>query len=290
MKSEPKLIIHGGLDYGHQDERKDKILRETADTVFRILCESDSQKAVLQALSILEDEPLFNAGRGSTLQRDGKARMSAAIMNGETNRFAGVINIQNSKPSRVVECLLDEPEYTILASPEAENYAKGKGIDTNYSAFTDERRKEYEKNRPDKCGTVGVVALDSRGNICAGTSTGGIGGEIPGRVSDSPTVAGTYASPWAGVSCTGKGEQIVYQAVAAKVVTRIQDGKNSRWAVRKTIEEANNYGYAFGFISIDYSGNMEVGETDPYKVRYVKVYDRGHIESWNNRTKLAIQR
>ncbi len=289
MYSEPKLIIHGGVDYGNREEEKEKILRETAKKVFETLCQSDSQKAVLETLSILEEEPLFNAGRGSTLQKDGKARMSAAIMNGEKNRFSGVINVQKIKPAILIEHLLNEPEHTIIASSEAEDYAREKGIDINYNAITDERREEYEKDRLGKSGTVGVVALDSRGNICAGTSTGGLGGEIPGRVSDSPTVAGTYASKWAGVSCTGRGEHIVYQAVAAKVATRIQDGKYLTWAIRKTIEEANNYGYRFGFITIDYSGNIEVGETKPYtnKVRYVKVYDRNHIESWIDRKKIG---
>ena len=105
------------------------------------------------------------------------------------------------------------------------------------------------------------MALDKDGHIFAGTSTGGIGCEIPGRVSDTPTVAGTYASTKAGVSCTGIGEQITQQAAAAKVVTRVGDGMLLNEAVTKTMQESDDFNYLYGLISLDSEGHVEVGKT-----------------------------
>ena len=100
------------------------------------------------------------------------------------------------------------------------------------------RWDEHLRAQKGKTGTVGVVALDRYGNIVAGTSTGGIGGEIPGRVSDSPTIAGNYANKFAGISATGIGEQIVNLGAAVKIATRVEDGMDLKSAVDKTIHDA----------------------------------------------------
>src|SRR5690606_36471374 len=101
------------------------------------------------------------------------------------------------------------------------------------------RRKEYEKKLNDSIGlgTVGCVALDKDGNIAAATSTGGKGFEIPGRVSDSPTVAGNYANSFAGISCTGIGEDIVSGGLAVKIATRVTDGLSLKEAVDRSFGE-----------------------------------------------------
>jgi L-asparaginase len=108
---------------------------------------------------------------------------------------------------------------------------------------------------------VGVVALDSNGYISAGTSTGGVGGEIPGRVSDSPTVAGNYANRYCGVSATGIGEHIVNSAVAAKIVTRVEDGMALENAVDKSIKEGQENDDHFGVICISTTGDLVSNKT-----------------------------
>ena len=142
--------------------------------------------------------------------------------------------------------------------------------------------QEYEKKCNGLHGTVGIVALDNKGRIVAGTSTGGIGNEIPGRVSDSPTVAGTYASSKAGVSCTGIGEQITQQAVAAKIVTRVEDGMSLYKAVSKTIMESDNFNYSFGLISLDANGQIEVGKTSALSEVYYAYHNGEKIDTFYN--------
>ena len=140
--------------------------------------------------------------------------------------------------------------------------------------------KEFKKSCSGIHGTVGAVAIDSRGQIFSGTSTGGIGCEIPGRVSDSPTVAGTYASKKAGVSCTRIGEQITQQAVAAKVVTRVDDWMSLNDAVSKTIKESDKLNYLYGLISLDATGQIEVGKTEAIKEIYYAFFDGEKIKSF----------
>ena len=131
-------------------------------------------------------------------------------------------------------------------------------------------------------GTVGIVALDKKANIVAGTSTGGIGNETPGRVSDSPTVAGTYASSKAGVSCTGIGEQITQQAAAAKIVIRVEDGMTLSEAFSKTIIESNYFNYSFGLISLDANGHIKVGKTAALGEVYYAYHNGEVIETFYN--------
>jgi len=279
-KFEPALIIHGGIANDAIENEEEQSLRKIAKETYKVLLGTDSYSAVVFALGQLEDDPLFNAGKGSTLQSDFKARMSAAIMSGLTNRFAGVINVQNVKPVKVLEFLMNEPDYTVLASTEAEKYALQKGLRLTYNAITNNMLNTSQKIQKNKSGTVGIVAIDKKSNISVGTSTGGIGSETPGRVSDSATVAGTYASNTVGVSCTGIGEHIISQAVAAKIVTRVQDGMNLQNAVRKTIIEAEHQKYMFGLVSLDKNCNMVVGKTKDCLVRYVKIKNKNKINSW----------
>jgi len=115
-------------------------------------------------------------------------------------------------------------------------------------------------------GTVGCVALDLYGNIAAATSTGGKGFEIPGRVSDSATTAGNYANGFAGVSCTGVGEDIVSGAVASTIVTRVTDGMPIALAAEKTLDELKPFDGFAGIIGISVSGEIYHADTHPYMV------------------------
>ncbi|HEY0770329.1 MAG TPA: isoaspartyl peptidase/L-asparaginase, partial [Sphingobacteriaceae bacterium] len=122
------------------------------------------------------------------------------------------------------------------------------------------------RSEADRTGTVGCVALDTKGDLAVATSTGGKGFEIPCRVSDSATVAGNYANDLAAVSCTGVGEDIVKGAIAAKIVTRVTDGFGLEEAYIKTFEELKSFDGFAGAISIDGKGNIFHLDSHPYMV------------------------
>ncbi|MEZ5671592.1 MAG: isoaspartyl peptidase/L-asparaginase [Thiotrichaceae bacterium] len=262
----PNLIIHGGLfnlgaiQKRHIEERFHEAMVATVKQGFDVLQSVGARACVLHTLRTLEDEPLFNAGTGSKMQLDKKIRMSAALIDSQTNCFSGVINIQGVKNPIEIANLLSREEHHILADEPATQYARHQGI-AEYDPAIAEQQMWYEQHCLQKFSTVGAVALDVNHIICAGTSTGGIGCELPGRVSDSATVAGTYATNKAGVSCTGIGEHIINQAVAAKIVSRVQDGMTLQQAVNRTLDEGREHQYHFGFISLDVEGNMIVGKT-----------------------------
>ncbi|MDG2180771.1 MAG: isoaspartyl peptidase/L-asparaginase [Mariniblastus sp.] len=267
----PKLIIHGGA--GRMEGRGfsdadyctslDRIVRQG----FSILQEHGARVAVLNAIRLLESDTIFNAGTGSKLQRDGQVRMSAALIDSTDGIFSGVANIRNVEHPIDVADLLRSEDYHVLDGGEAMDFARQKGI-PYHNPTTAHRLKEYREGLLGETGTVGAVALDSQGTICAGTSTGGVGFELPGRLGDTATVAGTYASHVAAVSCTGKGEDIVNLAVAARIVTRVQDGIELREAVQKLIDDANEKNCSFGLISLDAAGNFVVGNTQNIRVLY----------------------
>ena len=260
-----QLIIHGGAGslegkLEHAQVMHDSLCKIWEES-FDLLQKGTAEETVCHAIRMLEDDPIFNAGTGSKLQADGQVRMSSALMDGTNNRFSGVINVQNIRNPIEAAALLSKEENTVLSGAQATEFCRKNGMD-DYNPVTQERLEEYKKRCSGKHGTVGTVALDNEGHIFAGTSTGGIGYEIQGRVSDCPTVAGTYASTKAGVSCTGIGEQITQQAAAAKIVTRVEDGMPLHDAVTLTMSESNKFSYLLGLISLDSEGHVEVGKTE----------------------------
>lgn len=259
-----RLILHSGAGTLPGEMARCREIRDALVTsleeAFGVLRGHGAREAVLHALRLLEDQGLFNAGTGSRLQADGEIRMSAGLMEGATGRFCGVINVQHIRHPIDVAALLSDQEYTVLAGEQATSYSHRHGM-PYHNPETPARRREYEEKRGSRHGTVGAVALDRDGRIVAGTSTGGLGYETPGRVSDSATVAGTYASLRAGVSCTGRGEHIVNHAAAARVVTRVEDGLPLREAVARTIREGNALWYTYGLVSLDREGRIETGRT-----------------------------
>jgi L-asparaginase len=226
---------------------------------------------VFHAVRLLEDVPIFNAGTGSKLQSDGVARMTASIMDSEENCLSGVINIRDVQHPIDVADMLSHEESTVLAADEATFYASLKGF-TYHNPMTEMRLREYNRKLSGAFGTVGAVALDGRGIIAAATSTGGRGHEMPGRVSDSATVAGNYVTKKAGVSCTGIGEHIVNHATAARVAVRVGDGMSLEEAVTITIKEANDRQYSFALIAVDSSGHAMTGITQGLELIYAQ-YD-----------------
>lgn len=258
---QPKLIIHGGFfsEAGTSDSVKRAKQNALADIVkksYDFLKEHTAVETVVYAVELLEDCELFNAGTGSQIQRDGKIRMSASLMDGVSLKFSGVINIENVKnPIRIAERLQLEDDL-VLAGDGALQYARAIGFG-DFNPETKLRRSEFEaKGGSAGMGTVGCVAMDSAGRLAVATSTGGKGFEIPGRVSDSATVAGNYANNACGVSCTGVGEDIVSGAVAIKIVTRVTDGLPLADACQKTFTELTPFDGFAGAIAIDNEGTI----------------------------------
>lgn len=271
-----KIIVHGGFfsesDQSHEVKiAKQNSLKEIAKTSFEFLKTHSAEETVVHAVKLLEDDLLYNAGMGSQIQSDGKIRMSASLMNGATQKFSGVINIENVKnPIEVAQVLMKEDDR-VLGGNGAKIYATENGFE-DFSTEIPQRRKEYEaKLKNGGKGTVGCVALDKEGRLAAATSTGGKGFELVGRISDSATVAGNFANEYCAVSCTGVGEDIVSNATAAKIVTRVTDGFSLNDAVQKTFTELKKIDGFAGAIAIDNKGN--IAHQDSYPTMVFASYD-----------------
>ena len=266
-----KLIIHGGFFSESSTNHETKVAKQNAlerivKDSYEFLKTHSALEAVVYAVSLLEDDELFNAGIGSQIQSDGKIRMSAAIMDGETQKRSGVINIEEVKNPIQVAKILMQYDDRVLGGSEATNFARKHGFQ-RFSTEIPQRRAEYEaKCKALGTGTVGCVALDQNGKIAVATSTGGKGFEIPGRISDSATVAGNYANEFCGVSLTGVGEDIVSNATAAKIVTRVTDGFSLQDAFTKTFNELKPYDGFAGAIAIDNQGNIFHQDSHPSMV------------------------
>lgn len=175
--------------------------------------------AVEAAICVLEDDPLFNAGTGSVLNRDGAVEMDAAIMEGATLRAGSVAALSRVRhPISVARRVLEDGRHVLLVGAGARAFAAAQGV-PDYDAahlITARQRARWSEHY----GTVGAVALDCAGGLAAGTSTGGVFGKLPGRVGDSALIgSGTYAHESRAVSCTGMGEAIIRTSLAHAVAT-----------------------------------------------------------------------
>ena len=267
-----KIIIHGGFFSESNTNQEVKIAKQRAllDIVNAGSAYLDTHNAletVVYTTALLEDCDLFNAGLGSQIQSDGKIRMSASLMDGITQKFSGVINIEDVKNPIEVAVKLMSEEDSVLSGSGALDFARQNGFEY-YNVETPQRRSEYEKKLNDsiRLGTVGAVALDKQGNLAAATSTGGKGFEIPCRVSDSATVAGNYATNQAAISCTGVGEDIVSGALAAKIVTRVTDGFSLNEAFVKSFDELKKFNGFAGAIGISANGEIFHLDSHPHMV------------------------
>ncbi|RQO72424.1 asparaginase [Pedobacter sp. KBW06] len=267
-----KIIIHGGFfsESGTNQETK----KAKQDALSAIVSQSHTYlqshtalETVIYAVSLLEDNELFNAGLGSQIQSDGKVRLSASLMDGKSQKFSGVINIENVRnPIQVAKQLLNYDDK-VLSGGGALDFARDHGFDF-FDSVIPQRQQEYEQKlaQSTRIGTVGCVALDADGNLAAATSTGGKGFEIPCRVSDSATVAGNFANEYAGISCTGVGEDIVSTALAAKIVTRVTDGFTLKEASDKSFAELKTFDGFAGIIGISSKGEVYHTDSHPYMV------------------------
>lgn len=264
-------MIHGGFFSESSTSAEVKLakqqaLKRIAEAAYAYLSTHTAFETVAYAVQLLEDDTLFNAGTGSQIQSDGVIRMSAAIMDGSSARFSGVINLEQvQNPIQVAVKLFPEDDR-VLGGEGAEKFAREAGFPA-YNPEIPQRRAEYEaKLKANGIGTVGCVALDASGRLAAATSTGGKGFERIGRISDSATVAGNYANEHAAVSCTGVGEDIVSGAVAAKIVTRLTDGLALKVAIDRTFAELKPFDGFAGVIVLTASGEMAWQDSHPHMV------------------------
>ena len=231
--SEPKdisIVIHGGAGWFSSMTEKEiegieSALNKAADLGYEIMLEGGtSLDAVEKAIIILENNPLFNAGKGSVYTSELKQEMDASIMDGSNLDAGAVASITSVKnPITLARYVMENTEHVMFSSTGAEKIAKEAGLETvSPSYFYSEEKLERAKKKikaDTKMGTVGVVAIDSFGNIAAGTSTGGMTNKKPGRIGDSPIIgAGTWAENGVcGVSGTGHGEYFIRLNVAKEI-------------------------------------------------------------------------
>jgi len=225
---------------------------------------------VQAAVTVLEDDPHFNAGRGSVFTAEGRIECDAALMDGaklDAGAVAGVRSTRN--PIRLAREVMDRSPHVFLAGAGADGFAREHGIEAADSSWfeTPERRRQLDEilARPDtpfdsamKYGTVGAVAVDGAGHVAAATSTGGLTGKKWGRVGDSPLIgAGTYADDRAAaVSCTGSGEYFIRLGVAHEICARV---RLASWSIEDAadtlIDELGDLGGKGGVIVVSPDGS-----------------------------------
>jgi L-asparaginase len=263
-----RILIHGGFfsessQSNETKHKKQQALLEILNQGKDFLKNHSALETAVYTAKLLEDNPLFNAGIGSQIQSDGKIRMSAALMDGVNQKFSGVINIEDIQNPVLIAQKLMKEEDRVLGGIGATNYAKDAGFPM-FSTETAERRHEFlSKKQSLGTGTIGCVVQDRKGRLAAATSTGGKGFEIPGRISDSATIAGNYANEYCAISCTGVGEDIVSGGLATKIVTRVTDGMPLEKAFEKSFNELKPYDGFAGAIGVTKKGEIFYQESHP---------------------------
>ncbi|MGC4234348.1 MAG: isoaspartyl peptidase/L-asparaginase [Niabella sp.] len=301
------MVIHGGagtIEKQFMTSEKEKAytdaLTEALQSGYDLLkAGKSSMDAVQAAVNVMENSPLFNAGKGAVFTHDGRNELDASIMDGQTLKagaVAGVTNIKN--PINAARAVMERSEHVMMVGKGAEQFAAANGCDTVPPSyfFTQERWdqlqrtiSEEEKGRAayndidprnskiygisgkdQKFGTVGAVALDNKGNLAAGTSTGGMTNKRYGRVGDSPIIgAGTYCNnATAGISCTGWGEYYIREVAANRMSALIELKQLPvADAAKQVIAEIGKMGGDGGIIGLDKSGKvaMEFNTSGMYR-------------------------
>ncbi|WP_226064894.1 isoaspartyl peptidase/L-asparaginase family protein [Kaistella polysaccharea] len=285
------LVIHGGagtilksnMTTEKENAYKAKLTEALKAGYTEIQKGNSSVDAVAASIMIMEDSPLFNAGKGAVFTAEGTNELDASIMYGKdksAGAIAGVHTIKN--PIKTAIAVMQKSEHVMLSGVGAEQFAKDQNleiVDPKYFWTKDRwdglqilKQKEqsnttkkvsqnilpesYEIDQ--KFGTVGAVALDKSGNIAAGTSTGGMTNKKYGRIGDAPIIgAGTYANSQVGISATGWGEYFIRATAARTIAAKMEyQNKDIKTASQETIDEIEKMGGDGGLIALDKNGNM----------------------------------
>ncbi len=279
----PKIIVHGGARglSKHEPLRRNDVVT-ACEAAYDVLLARGALDAVEEAIRRMESSPYLNAGVGSYLQMDGRVRMDASIMTHDLEAGAVIAIEDVEHPISVARRVMEGTPHVILSGKLATSFAHSEGF-PRYDPRTRERvelwmdilerfrnQTTYEQifhvheyldqsKRDDHLGTVGCVAIDADGHIVAGTSTGGLKLDVPGRVGDSAIIgAGTYCDSYGGVSCTGQGEKILVLALGKAVINRLRyhSQYTAQDAVEYGVEELNSIKANGGLICIDQHGNI----------------------------------
>jgi len=284
-------VIHGGagtilkkdMPPELEQQYKEKLKEALYKAYEKLQQGRTAVEAVESAIVILEDSPLFNAGKGAVFTNDGRNELDASIMYGKdktAGAIAGVTTIKN--PIKAAIAVMQKSEHVMLIGKGAEQFAKIQKLEIvnpkyfwtkhRWDALQKVKKAELQVNQPNasnqqypvyyqidkKFGTVGCVALDKDGNLAAGTSTGGMTNKRYGRVGDSPIIgAGTYADKNIGVSGTGWGEFYIRTSAARTVAAKYEyQNKDVKTATQEVMSEIENMGGDGGLIALDRNGNM----------------------------------
>lgn len=274
------IVIHGGAGVMDRSKMSETARKEYISVLDKALQKGDSIlaiggkciDAVEQTIIILENSPLFNAGKGAVLTSEGTAELDASVMLGNTLSAGAISAVRDIKnPIMAARLVMEKSEHVMLNGKGASQFAKENGLEiVDNSYFVTEKRKkslielqkkEREQNTNDKHGTVGCVALDIFGNIAAGTSTGGMMNKKYGRIGDSPIIgAGTYANNLTGgFSCTGHGEYFIRLGFARDISALIEYKNLSLAdACKAEIQKLTTLGGTGGVIGLDTKGNVSM--------------------------------
>jgi beta-aspartyl-peptidase (threonine type) len=299
------IICHGGA--GTIDDKAGYAagLNEAIDEGYRLLRQSaNALEAVVAAVRILEDNPLFNAGTGSDLTIDGLIEMDASLMaqDGRFGAVAGIWNVRN--PILVAERVMNDTDHLLLSGFGATEFARKAGFEesnvvteralTRLRQVNDHGSRYFQKQNQQRfpsglpqasgdgaenlpaehAGTVGAVARDKHGSLAVATSSGGIVGRMRGRIGDAAIIgAGSYAGLTGAVSCTGHGEEIMRRSLARDIVDRMKTMPASA-AMMLVMSEAKRKKLAVGAIGMDMKGGFSFGHTTPDMAYGYKMNER----------------
>lgn len=273
------IALHGGAGIIERKDLSPEMeshyrhdLAEALDLGQKVLAKGGSAlDAVEVVIKYLEDDPLFNAGRGAVFTAEGKNELDAAIMDGASLKAGAVAGVTRTRhPIALARTVMEKSEHVFLAREGADQFSKEMGLEQVEPGFffTQRRfdqlqawKKTHNLAQIDPThlfGTVGVVALDRSGHLAAGTSTGGMTGKRWGRIGDTPIIgAGTYANTHCAVSATGSGEYFIRQTAAHQVCMRLQyNHQTLQSAADDTIEAIGDIGGDGGLISLDDQGHI----------------------------------
>ena len=288
------IVIHGGagiiLKENISKSKEDSIINKLDEAIskgWELLKKGESSElAVIETIKILEDSPLFNAGKGSVFNSDGKIENDASIMRGNdlnAGASSGTSNVKN--PITLAADVMNHSGHVFLSGKGAESFAKNRNleiVENEYFHTKFRYNQLLNKKDEDKYGTVGCVAIDVDGNIVAGTSTGGMTNKKWGRIGDSPIIgAGTYAdNNTCGISSTGSGEYFIRTVAAYQVSSLLENHDyDLKKAMSKVIhEKIGGIGGDGGMIGIDKDSNISMEFNTPGMYRaYVNKYGEKEI-------------
>jgi beta-aspartyl-peptidase (threonine type) len=272
------IVIHGGAGVmsksamsGEQQNKYKTKLEEALMVGENLLKDgATSTDVVVEVIKILEDSPLFNAGKGAVFTSNSENELDASIMEGKNLNAGAIAGVKDIKNPIAAACaVMENSEHVLLSGKGASEFARMQGLEmvknkyfytpSRFESLKQLQKQEREHTPADNTGTVGCVALDKNGNLCAGTSTGGMTNKKYGRIGDSPIIgAGNYANnKTCAVSCTGHGEYFIRLGVA-RDISALMEYKNLEVAeaCREEIRKLGELGGTGGVIALDANGNV----------------------------------